>query len=215
VLQPNFRGSAGYGSAWYQRNGFKSWRLAIGDVNDAGRWLIKEGIAAPGKLGILGWSYGGYAALQSSVLDSNLYKGIVAIAPVTDLDRLRQESVGFTNFRLVDQFIGNGPHVKEGSPAQNVAAIKAPVLLFHGTLDQNVGVGESRLMDDRLRGAGKRVTYVEFPGLDHQLADAPARPDAVGVRCLFARSIRAGTVTKKAAPQDRPLCVSLEPDQRE
>ncbi|HWU96197.1 MAG TPA: prolyl oligopeptidase family serine peptidase, partial [Sphingomonas sp.] len=63
VLQPNFRGSTGYGDGWFQKNGFQSWRTAIGDVNDGGRWLEKQGIAAPGKLAIVGWSYGGYAAL--------------------------------------------------------------------------------------------------------------------------------------------------------
>lgn len=175
VLQPNYRGSAGYGSGWYQRNGFQSWRTAIGDVNDAGRWLLKQGIAPADKLAIVGWSYGGYAALQSAVLDPNLFKAIVAVAPVTDLERFRKESEPFTNFLFVDNYIGRGPHVKEGSPAQNVDAIKAPVLMFHGTMDQNVGVGESRLMADKLKGAGKTVTYVEFDGLDHQLPDAAAR----------------------------------------
>ena len=175
VLQPNFRGSSGYGNAWYQDNGFKSWRVAVGDVNDAGRWLISSGIAAPDKLAILGWSYGGYAALQSSTLDPDLFKAVVAIAPVTDLERLRQESQDYTNFRQVDAFIGQGPHIREGSPAQNVERFKAPVLLFHGDLDQNVGVGESRLMDSRLRGAGKQVTYVEFKGLGHQLESSAAR----------------------------------------
>jgi dipeptidyl aminopeptidase/acylaminoacyl peptidase len=175
VLQPNFRGSTGYGNSWYQQNGFKSWRVAIGDVNDAGRWLVSSGIASPDKLGIVGWSYGGYAALQSSVLDPDLFKAVVAIAPVTDFDRLRQESADYTNFPQVDAFIGRGPHLHEGSPAQNAERFKAPVLLFHGTLDQNVGVGESRLMESRLRGAGKQVTYVEFKGLDHQLASPAAR----------------------------------------
>jgi dipeptidyl aminopeptidase/acylaminoacyl peptidase len=51
VLQPNFRGSSGYGDAWFQQNGFKSWRVAIGDVVDAGRWLVTQGIADPKKLG--------------------------------------------------------------------------------------------------------------------------------------------------------------------
>lgn len=175
VLQPNFRGSTGYGNTWYQKNGFKSWRVAIGDVNDAGRWLISSGVAEPDKLGIVGWSYGGYAALQSSVLDPDLYKAVVAIAPVTDLERLRQEALNYTNFPQVDAFIGQGPHIREGSPAQNVGRFKAPVLLFHGTLDQNVGVGESQLMESRLRGAGKQVTYVEFKGLDHQLQSPAVR----------------------------------------
>ena len=189
VLQPNFRGSAGYGSAWYQQNGFKSWRLAVGDVNDAGRWLISQGIAAPGKLAVLGWSYGGYAALQSPVLDPGLFKAIVAIAPVTDLERLRKEAEPYSNFSLVNAFIGTGAHVREGSPAQNAAAIKAPVLLFHGTLDQNVGVGESRLMADKLRGAGRTVTYVEFPGLGHQLNDSAARTRLLTESDAFLRKI--------------------------
>jgi dipeptidyl aminopeptidase/acylaminoacyl peptidase len=175
VIQPNYRGSAGYGASWYRENGFQSWRTAIGDVNDAGRYLLAEGIAAPGKLAIVGWSYGGYAALQSSVLDPELFRAIVAVAPVTDLERLRQDAADFTNFPEVDAFIGHGPHVREGSPAQNASAIRAPVLLFHGDKDQNVAVAQSRLMADRLRDADRQVTYVEFPDLDHDLAAPQAR----------------------------------------
>lgn len=187
VLQPEFRGSTGYGDAWFQKNGFQSWRIAIGDVNDAGRYLLSSGIAAPGKLAIFGWSYGGYAALQSSVLDPDLFKAIVAVAPVTDLETLRGESREFTNFDLVDGFIGHGPEVQRGSPAQNVARIKAPVLMFHGDIDTNVGVGESRLMAARLRNAGKPVEYVEFHHLDHQLDDDAARSELLGKSDAFLR----------------------------
>lgn len=52
VLQPNYRGSTGYGSAWYGKNGFKAWETAIGDVNQAGRWLVSQGIAKPDALAI-------------------------------------------------------------------------------------------------------------------------------------------------------------------
>jgi dipeptidyl aminopeptidase/acylaminoacyl peptidase len=88
VLQPNFRGSSGYGDAWFQKNGFKSWPIAIGDVSDGARWLVREGIADPSKLAIVGWSYGGYAALQSAAVDPALFKAVVSIAPVTDLAAL-------------------------------------------------------------------------------------------------------------------------------
>lgn len=175
VLQPNYRGSSGYGADWYAHNGFQSWKTAVGDVNDAGRWLVKQGIAAPGRMAIMGWSYGGYAALQSQVLDPNLYKAVVAVAPVTDLGELKREAEFFSNFENVSQFVGSGPHVADGSPARHAEAFRAPVLLFHGDLDANVGVGESRLMKGRLASAGKNVTYVEFPGLDHSLDDATAR----------------------------------------
>ncbi len=188
VLQPNYRGSAGYGDGWYQQNGFKSWRTAIGDINDGGRWLVKQGITAPDKLAIVGWSYGGYAALQTSVLDPDLFKAIVAIAPVTDLNTLRDEHRDFADFYLVDNFIGKGPHLKEGSPAQNVGAIKAPVLLFHGDHDENVGVGESRMMSDRLKAAGKHVEYIEFAGLDHQLDDSEVRAQMLAKADGFLRT---------------------------
>ena len=187
VLQPNFRGSTGYGSAWYQKNGFQSWRISVGDVVDAGRWLLSQGITVPGKLGIVGWSYGGYAALQSSVLDPDLFKAVVAIAPVTDLERLRSESRGFTNYVMVDKFIGQGPHVREGSPAQNVAKIKAPVLMFHGDRDQNVKITESQFMRDQLKQAGKEVELVEFPGLAHNLGDSAARTRMLAQSDAFLR----------------------------
>lgn len=175
VLQPNYRGSAGYGDAWFGRNGFQAWETAIGDVNDAGRWLVSEGIADPERLGIAGWSYGGYAALQSQVVDPALYKAVVAIAPVTDLDALREDARPYTSFNVVDKFIGIGPHVAAGSPARHAEKFMAPVLLFHGTLDQNVEVDHSRQMEDRLSDAGKEVAYVEFKDLEHSLLDSTAR----------------------------------------
>lgn len=175
VIQPNFRGSTGYGDAWFKKNGFQSWKTAIGDVNDAARWISAQGIAAPGKVAIVGWSYGGYAALQTSVVDAGLFRAIVAVAPVTDLDMLREEHRGYTDFIEMDERIGHGEHVREGSPLKNAEKIKAPVLMFHGDQDVNVGIAESRAMAGKLKGLGKQVELVEFKGLDHQLDDSAAR----------------------------------------
>lgn len=187
VLQPNYRGSSGYGSGWFQSNGFQSWRTAIGDVNDAGRWLVSQGIADPAKLAIVGWSYGGYAALQSPVLAPDLYKAIVAIAPVTDLAALKQEAMQYSNYPLVRAMVGEGAHVREGSPAQNVEAIRAPVMLFHGDLDLNVGIGASRLMASKLRGAGKPVELVEYKGVAHSLNDSAVRAEMLEKSDAFLR----------------------------
>ena len=188
VLQPNYRGSSGYGDGWFKNNGFQSWRAAIGDVNDAGRWLVSEGIADPSKLAIVGWSYGGYAALQSSVLDPNLYKAIVAVAPVTDFAAWADEWRAFTNFRVMNSYIGSGPHIREGSPAQNASKIKAPVLMFHGEHDRNVGIRQARMMHDRLKGAGGRSELVVYPRLDHQLDDTAARRDMLAKSDAFLRA---------------------------
>ena len=175
VLQPNFRGSSGYGDAWFEKNGFRSWPIAIGDVSDGGRWLVHEGIADPSKLAIVGWSYGGYAALQSAVVDPALFRAVVAIAPVTDLAALKEEYRGWSNFELASNFIGSGPHMREGSPIEQAARIKAPVLLFHGGLDGNVSIQESRSMAARLRANGATCELVTWDELDHYLEDSVAR----------------------------------------
>ncbi len=188
VLQPNFRGSSGYGDEWYQKNGFQSWRLAIGDVNDGARWLIAEGIADPAKMGIFGWSYGGYAALQAAVIEPDLYKASIAVAPVTDLETLRSDAYKYTSYVVESDFIGTGPHIREGSPAQNAAKIKAPVLMFHGDKDLNVAVRQSRLMADRLRDAGKPPELVVYPKLDHYLEDSTARIDMLRKSDAFLRA---------------------------
>ncbi|MEJ1965833.1 MAG: S9 family peptidase [Gammaproteobacteria bacterium] len=187
VLQPNFRGSSGYGDAWFQQNGFRSWKTAIGDVVAAGHWLVKQEIADPSKLGILGWSYGGYAALQSAVVDSQTFKAVVAVAPVTDLNALKEENRNYTSFRVVSEFIGDGPHIHEGSPIEHADKIKVPVMLFHGGLDANVNVAQSRRMADRLKAAGGRVELVTWDDLDHQLEDTAARTEMLKKTDAFFR----------------------------
>jgi dipeptidyl aminopeptidase/acylaminoacyl peptidase len=188
VLQPEFRGSSGYGDGFFLKNGFQSWRTAIGDVNDAGRWLVSQGIADPGKLAIFGWSYGGYAALQANVLDPKLFKAVVAVAPVTDLASLVEEHRNWGDYLIVQNMVGSGKNAQEGSPAQNADKIAAPVLLFHGALDLNVGVGESKLMDEKLRAAGKQSQLVLYPGLDHQLEDSAVRADMLRQTDAFLRT---------------------------
>jgi dipeptidyl aminopeptidase/acylaminoacyl peptidase len=175
VLQPNFRGSSGYGDAWFEKNGFRSWQIAIGDVLDGGRWLVAQGIATPGKLAIVGWSYGGYAALQSAVVDPSVFKAVVAIAPVTDLGALKEEHRHWSDYELVERMVGDGPHVREGSPLANAERIKVPVLLVHGTIDRNVAYQESERMAAALTAAHDPCELLTFQDLDHQLDDSDAR----------------------------------------
>jgi dipeptidyl aminopeptidase/acylaminoacyl peptidase len=187
VLQPNFRGSTGYGDEFFKQNGFRSWPTAIGDVLDAGKWLVSQGIANPDKLAVVGWSYGGYAALQSAVVDPSVFKAVIAIAPVTDLAELKEEHRNWSDFLVVSREIGEGPHVREGSPALNAAKIKVPVLLFHGEMDRNVLIRQSKEMADRLAAAGVPHELVTWPDLDHQLEDSAARAEMLRKSDAFLR----------------------------
>jgi len=188
VLQPNFRGSGGYGDAWFANNGFRGWKTSVGDVCDAGRWLVSQGLADASKLGVFGWSYGGYAALQANVLAPDLFKATVAVAPVTDLDLLKSKDVlNYANAFLEADFIGSGPHIREGSPAQNAQAFKVPVLMFTGDMNLNVDISQSRFMDKQLRRAGKASELVVYPDLEHNLRDGTARADMLRKSDAFLR----------------------------
>lgn len=171
VIQPNYRGSAGYGEDWQSENGFKNWQQSIGDINAAARYLSSAGIADGKRIAIVGWSYGGYAALQSVVVDPSLYKSAVAIAPVTDLTLLKQDARNFTNSKMVREYVGSGDNVVAGSPLRHADKIKVPVLLVHGDLDSNVSISHSEKMADAL----SQAEFVRFRGRDHYLNDSEAR----------------------------------------
>ena len=177
VIQPNYRGSSGYGEEWEGKNGFRDWKTAISDITSSAHYLVDHGIADPKRLAIVGWSYGGYAALQSAAIQPTLYKAAVAIAPVTDLSLLKSEAKYFTNQNLVSDFVGSGSNAVDGSPVRHASDVKVPVLMFHGDLDLNVAIAQSERMDAALVKAGDKAELVKFPGLDHQLNDSDARAE--------------------------------------
>ena len=146
----------------------------MSDIHDSADWLVKEGLADPKRMAIVGWSYGGYAALQSSALDPR-YKAVVAIAPVTDLKALRRDIHGFREETIDEKEIGEGDQLSKGSPINHAADIHAPVLLVHGTLDGNVLYAHSKRMLSALQRVGAKADLLTFDGLDHQLDDSDAR----------------------------------------
>lgn len=177
VLQPEYRGSSGFGDQWLNQNGFRNWRAAMSDIASSARWLQSQGIASAGRIAIVGWSYGGYAALMEAETDPKLYKAVVAIAPVTDLNLLKQEESDYNDSRVVKDFVGSGDEAIAGSPLRHADAIQVPVLLAHGDLDTNVRFEQSQKMAGALEAAGRNVAFLSYKGLDHQLADANARTD--------------------------------------
>jgi dipeptidyl aminopeptidase/acylaminoacyl peptidase len=175
VIQPEYRGSEGYGDQWLNINGFRNWTTSMADIADSAKWLGSQGIANPDRIAIVGWSYGGYAALQSAVAYPALYKGVVAIAPVTDLATLKKDYSFYGTNEYIENFIGSGAYISQGSPLRNAGAIRVPVLLVHGDLDTNVKFHQSQMMYDRLKSLGRDVEFLTYPGLDHQLRDASVR----------------------------------------
>ncbi len=177
VIQPQYRGSAGYGDKWMNENGYRNWQASMADIAASTRWLASQGIADPNREAIVGWSYGGYAALMEAATDPSLYKAVVAIAPVTDLQLYKQDFAHFTSSEMIEQMVGSGPNLVAGSPLQHAAPIQAPVLLVHGDMDTNVRAWHSEKMASALRSAGNSVEFLEYKGLDHQLDDSTVRKE--------------------------------------
>jgi dipeptidyl aminopeptidase/acylaminoacyl peptidase len=182
VLQPQFRGSSGFGSA-FEKAGNHQWGgLMQDDVTDGVKALIDQGIADPKRICIVGASYGGYAALAGAAFTPELYACAVSVAGVSDLPMfitytLRHPESGTAAYSDLQVQIGQplDAQVVARSPARVAYAVKAPVLLIHGADDSVVPFEQTELMAFGLRKAGRPVTVIKLPGEDHWLSRTETR----------------------------------------
>ena len=181
VLQPNFRGSSGYGRKFTEA-GLQQWGLKMqDDITDGVKKLIADGIADPKRICIVGGSYGGYAALAGATFTPDLYACSVAIAPVSDLPaQLGAETLGSGGHSQLASFwfsrMGEDTaKMAAVSPARHADKVKAPILLLHGVNDTTVRLEQSKLEAEALKTAGKQVELITFEGEDHYLELASTR----------------------------------------
>lgn len=171
VFRPNFRGSTGYGYEFAQKQ-MKSWGLEMqDDLTDAAHWLVKEKIADPQKMCIVGASYGGYAAAMAAVKTPDLFACAVSFAGVTDLDYLVSRASKYAHKKFVKKQIGTDwSDLKARSPYYHVKKVKTPILLVHGEKDRVVNVEHSRKMAEELEDHDKSFKYLELKNGDHYLS---------------------------------------------
>jgi dipeptidyl aminopeptidase/acylaminoacyl peptidase len=182
ILRPQFRGSTGFGQA-HRLAGYRQWGGRMqDDVTDGVRFLIKEGIADPARVCILGASYGGYSALAGAAFTPDLYACAISVNGVSDLPAM----ISHTSSRSGEQsdvlaywneHIGpaTDPRLASASPARSAQSIEAPVLLVHGVDDTVVPVSQSETMARALDEAGKAYAFVKLPGEDHWLSRGSTR----------------------------------------
>jgi dipeptidyl aminopeptidase/acylaminoacyl peptidase len=181
VLQPNFRGSAGFGRE-HERKGYRQWGLAMqDDLADAVHWLVKEGIADPDRVGIYGASYGGYAALMGLVKTPELFRAGASFAAVTDLiawldDRERYLFSDF-NTPVHGDSSDDREQLAATSPARHADRIRVPVLIAHGVQDPVVPVDEAHAMANALEEAGVEVETYLYRDEVHGFLDERNRID--------------------------------------
>jgi esterase/lipase len=194
VLRPNYRGSDL--NRKFLSAGFGEWgRKMQTDLSDGVRYLVKEGIADPARVCIVGASYGGYAALAGVTLDPGVYRCAVSVAGLSDLKRMLQwESATQSHWteRYWDRFMGvSGPAdplLDQISPIKHVDAVNVPILLVHGRDDTVVPFEQSTVMLDALRHAKKDVEMVTLKNEDHWLSRSETRLQMLQSSVAFLRA---------------------------
>jgi dipeptidyl aminopeptidase/acylaminoacyl peptidase len=162
VLQPQYRGSEGWGRKLWM-SGDAEWGQKMQDDKDDGvKWLIDQKIAKPGHVAMFGFSYGGYASMAAAVRPNGLYKCAIAGAGVSDIDRIWAKY--YTNIYFRE---GQSTTVKGLSPLSKADEIQIPIYVYHGERDQIVPIEQSQWFVSKAKGAGKDVTYREFKDYAH------------------------------------------------
>jgi dipeptidyl aminopeptidase/acylaminoacyl peptidase len=176
VIEPEFRGSTGYGEAHF-RAGWKQWGGPMqDDVADAVKWAADKGLIDPKRVCIAGASYGGYAALMGLARYPDLYRCGIAWVAVTDprlmfssswLNDIDEESKKYDLRTLIGDPDKDAAMLKAAAPVELAARIKAPVLLAFGGEDRRVPLEHGTLMRDALRAAGNDPEWVVYPDEGH------------------------------------------------
>lgn len=185
VLQPNFRGSSGYGHDFLAAGFGEFGRKMQTDLSDGVRDLAARGMIDAKRVCIVGASYGGYAALAGATLDRGVYRCAASVAGISDLGQFLKTRVqtGRTTesaaLRYWTRFFGaddiRSPALAAISPVTFADRVDIPILLIHGRDDTVVAFNQSQIMADALKRAGKPVDLVELQGEDHWLSRGDTR----------------------------------------
>jgi dipeptidyl aminopeptidase/acylaminoacyl peptidase len=178
VLQPNFRGSTGYGKKFID-SGNKQWGQKMqDDLTWGAKYLIAQGIADPKRVGIMGGSYGGYATLAGVTFTPDVYAAAVSIVGPSNLITLVESFPPYWEQirKLFYERMGD-PSTAEGkaqlerqSPLNSAARIKTPLLVIQGANDPRVNKRESDQIVIALRDRGFPVEYLVAPDEGHGFA---------------------------------------------
>ena len=171
VIQPNFRGSSGYGFQ-FEMQAVQNWGERMqDDLADAANWMIDQELAIPGKICIVGGSYGGYASLMAAAKQQDTFSCAASINGVSDQWEVWASARRYMSKEIIRKQLGtNKEDLMARSPISYTKTIDIPVLLIHGEKDRVVPVTHSRRMDKALRKAGKQVKYVELDNGNHSLS---------------------------------------------
>ncbi len=172
VVQPNYRGSGGYGKDFLKIGRDEGFGFRMqDDVNDAVNALAAQGVVDAKRGCIMGWSYGGYAAARGAQRDPNFWRCAVAGAGVYDLPAMKKYDRDYLGAFSSNYLSAGASDIRQISPALNTNGKWAPILIVHGAKDPRVPVNQARSLVGSLKGSGKKegtdFAYIEQPKNGH------------------------------------------------
>jgi dipeptidyl aminopeptidase/acylaminoacyl peptidase len=180
VLQVNFRGSPGYGKAFFDAGDREVWGGKMqDDLTDGKRWAVQQGYADPKRVAITGHSYGGYAVLAGLAFTPGEFACGVDSAGPANLLTLMQTAPEYWAPRLAElkkragDWEKDPDYFKARSPVYHADSIRAPLLVIQGANDPSVNQAQADEMVQAIRKSGGQVQYLLFPDEGH----GPSRPE--------------------------------------
>lgn len=182
VLQPNYRGSGGYGEKFVTLGEGQIGRAMQDDLDDGMDWLVREGIADERRVCLVGSSYGGYAALWGVTRNPERYRCAASFAGVTDYDQQLRFNSSYLKHRYATDWRQtvrgeDGFNMDDVSPVTMAERLKRPVLLAHGTEDSRVPYRQFTIYKDKLEDLGADAVFVTYEDEGHGFTDKKNRQD--------------------------------------
>jgi dipeptidyl aminopeptidase/acylaminoacyl peptidase len=182
VMQPNVRGSTGYGRAFHMLDDYKNRWNSVRDGVDAAAWLVKNGYARPGQIATYGGSYGGFMAVACLVEDQmrvdsgaqaqRLFGAGVKVVGIVNMQTFLEQTSGYRRkLREVEYGPLTDPEfLASVSPINHIDKINVPMMIAHGLNDPRVPVGEAMQLAVGLMNKGIEPLQVYFPDEGHGFA---------------------------------------------
>jgi dipeptidyl aminopeptidase/acylaminoacyl peptidase len=175
VLQPEFRGSTGFGFEHFQA-GWKQWGLSMqDDLADAAKWSIQKGWSDPKRVAIMGASYGGYATLMGLIKNPEIFRCGVEWAGVTDIGMIFStpdndasiDGLKYDMKTLVGDPVADAAKFKENSPLSNAAKLTQPLLMAHGARDSRVTISQATAFRSAVSKNNSNVEWIVYANDGH------------------------------------------------
>ena len=186
VFAPNVRGSSGYGNSFMAADDGAARPTSFQDVPATVDFLLDNGLAEPGSIGVQGWSYGGYLALTALAGWPGLFAAGTTHAGMSDLLSFFAETERWMAAASVTEYgdpVLDADLLRALSPLTHLHQVRSPTMLVHGDQDTNVPVGESIRAHVALKSAGVPTELVLLPGEGHTIVGAPRRAELALAIC--------------------------------